>query len=203
MGGEPASTNFGLSVGSGLKVNSRDQPLYNLFQADNSFQITSMDCYSSAQTWHGNQCNARRARGTAANPESVQNGDLIYLFDMSAHNGQNFQRIVQERYFVDGQVNGTSIPVGYNLAFIDSAGIYRSRFRIQPNGNTGLGVYFPTTKLHVDGPVRVKSYSHTNLPPAPTHGAGSMIFVPDQSEGPCMAFSDGQAWRRMDTSAVI
>ncbi|MEO0911084.1 MAG: hypothetical protein AAFX96_12355, partial [Pseudomonadota bacterium] len=139
----------------------------------------------------------------AAAPEHVQDGDLIYLFDMYAHNGQDFQRIARERFDIEGAVSGTSIPIGYNLELADMDGILRSRIRIPPNGNTGLGVYTPTTKLHVDGPIRVKAYSQAELPNALSHGPGSIIYVPDEDDGACMAFSDGETWRRMDTSTVI
>lgn len=70
-------------------------------------------------------------------------------------------------------------------------------------GFTGIGTHTPSTKLDVDGPVRVKGYTVAGLPSAVEHGAGAIVFVSDESGGPVLAFSDGAAWRRVNDRAVV
>ena len=70
-------------------------------------------------------------------------------------------------------------------------------------GRTGLGVSSPTSRLHVDGAARVKSYLKAALPSASGEGAGAIIFVSDDSAGATLAFSDGAAWRRVHDRAVV
>lgn len=70
-------------------------------------------------------------------------------------------------------------------------------------GRTGFGVSAPTSRVHVDGAVRVKSYPKSALPAAATEGAGAIVFVPDDVAGATLAFSDGGAWRRVHDRAVV
>lgn len=51
-------------------------------------------------------------------------------------------------------------------------------------------------------PVRLPSYPKADLPLAASY-PGSMIFVSDATGGAVPAFSNGVAWLRADTSAVI
>ena len=69
-------------------------------------------------------------------------------------------------------------------------------------GRVGLGVT-ATSRLHVDGAVRVKSYAKASLPSAGGEGPGAMIYVSDDVAGPTLAFSDGAAWRRVHDRAVV
>ena len=68
-------------------------------------------------------------------------------------------------------------------------------------GNVGLGTASPATKLDVDGPVRVKSYTVTGLPAATA--TGQVAFVSDEVGGATLAFSDGSNWRRVADRAVV
>ena len=51
--------------------------------------------------------------------------------------------------------------------------------------------------------VRVGSYTVSGVPSASTYGAGSMIYVSNESGGAVIAFSDGTNWRRVTDRAVI
>ena len=51
--------------------------------------------------------------------------------------------------------------------------------------------------------VRVGSYTVAGVPSASTYGAGSMIYVSNESGGAVIAFSDGTNWRRVTDRAVI
>jgi molybdopterin converting factor small subunit len=52
------------------------------------------------------------------------------------------------------------------------------------------------------GPVKLKSYQKANVPPPAIH-RGSIVFIPDESGGAALAFSDGANWRRVQDRAVV
>ncbi|WP_371037711.1 hypothetical protein [Rhodosalinus sp. FB01] len=60
----------------------------------------------------------------------------------------------------------------------------------------GVGTDAPSATIHAEGPVRVGSFSVAALPDAVAVGAGAIVFVPDDTGGPALAFSDGTVWRR-------
>ncbi|MGI9400985.1 MAG: DUF2793 domain-containing protein [Rhizobiaceae bacterium] len=70
-------------------------------------------------------------------------------------------------------------------------------------GFVGLGTSIPSTNLHVEGPARVSSYQISGLPDASATGAGSMIFVTDETGGPVPAFSDGSNWLRVTDRNIV
>ncbi len=52
-------------------------------------------------------------------------------------------------------------------------------------------------------PFILPSRGVASLPDAARAGAGALLFVPDESGGPTVAFSDGTAWRRMGDRAIV
>lgn len=77
-----------------------------------------------------------------------------------------------------------------------------ARAHFDSQGNVGIGVFPPSTRLDVAGPIKVKSYAVAALPDA-TIGAGAMVYVSDESGGPVIAFSDGSGWRRLTDRALV
>lgn len=77
------------------------------------------------------------------------------------------------------------------------------RIAVKESGEVGIGTASPTTRLHVDGTLRVGNYSMASLPSASTSGAGSMIYISNESGGAVLAFSDGASWRRVTDRAVV
>ncbi len=71
------------------------------------------------------------------------------------------------------------------------------------SGAVGVGISAPTSRLHVDGCVRVKGFPLAGLPAAAGEGAGAILFISDESGGATLAFSDGSAWRRLADRAVV
>lgn len=63
-------------------------------------------------------------------------------------------------------------------------------------GRVGLGTT-PTSRLQVEGAVRVKTYGKASLPSPSGEGSGAIIYVYDDSAGGTLAFSDGGSWRRV------
>lgn len=78
-----------------------------------------------------------------------------------------------------------------------------ARVTVESGGNVGIGTGGPTTTLHVSGPIRCASYTVAGVPSAVTVGAGTMIYVSNETGGAVMAFSDGTDWRRVTDRAVI
>ncbi len=64
-------------------------------------------------------------------------------------------------------------------------------------GRVGFGTGSPTSRLQVEGALRVKTYAKTSMPSASGEGSGAMIYVYDDSAGGTLAFSDGGGWRRV------
>ncbi len=64
--------------------------------------------------------------------------------------------------------------------------------------HTGL-----TLATAAKGVPRVPAFTVAQLPSAATAGAGALAYVSDASTGAVLAFSDGAAWRRCDTSVVV
>ena len=50
---------------------------------------------------------------------------------------------------------------------------------------------------------KLKSYTVAGVPSASATGAGTMIYVTDETGGAVPAFSDGTDWRRVTDRAVI
>lgn len=85
------------------------------------------------------------------------------------------------------------------VVYVDGA----ARAHFDSAGNVGIGVYPPSARLDVAGPIKVKSYAASALPSASSIGAGALIYVSDESGGPVMAFSDGSSWRRLTDRAPV
>ena len=77
------------------------------------------------------------------------------------------------------------------------------RLKVHTNGNVGVHEAAPTAPLHVGGAVRVGTYTAATLPSAAVSGAGSIVYVSNESGGATLAFSDGTNWRRAHDRAVV
>lgn len=86
----------------------------------------------------------------------------------------------------------------------DDNGQWREAMRIdRTSGNIMIGAATPSTRLHIDGPVRTGSVTVATLPSASSHGAGSLIYVTNASGGAQHAYSDGSQWLSLRNGAVI
>ena len=69
--------------------------------------------------------------------------------------------------------------------------------------NVAIGHTAPSTRLHVNGPVRVGQYAKAGLPDAASVGAGTIAYVTDASGGAQLACSNGASWRKVSDGAVV
>lgn len=76
----------------------------------------------------------------------------------------------------------------------DAAGLPREQLRVTAAGRVGIGTQQPTAPLHVNGAVRVGSYTSANLPSASALGAGAIVFATNAPAGPGLVVSNGTSW---------
>lgn len=138
----------------------------------------------------------------AANPLAVKAAGV--LFD---HAGAGVQ--VRLNKATSADVGSLLFQTGYGgRAEIGLVGDDALHLRTSPDGSAwtdalvvaggrvGVGTSAPTSRLHVDGPVRVGGFAKADLPAAAAVGAGAIVFVSDATGGATLAVSDGSVWRR-------
>lgn len=117
------------------------------------------------------------------------------------------------------QVTGTTSPVaGSGLeiqggssvvfqAYNRTGGAYipfnvdASQISLRPSGT--LRLLINSTQVQVSGSLKLPSYTVATVPSASAHGAGSSIYVSDESGGTVVAYSDGTSWRRVTDRNII
>ena len=147
----------------------------------------------------------RRANGTYGALTPVQAGDNIGQISWLGFDGSAYSAS-QARIQADAAETWSPSGRGVHMDFaVTPAGstARTKRMRLDSVGNLALrNDLSAVCKLDVDGPVRVGSYAAAALPPAGA-GAGQVIFVPDESGGAVLAFSDGSNWRRVTDREVV
>lgn len=96
--------------------------------------------------------------------------------------------------FVFGTYANTNITVLTNTT---------ANFYFHNTGEFSVGTATKTAKLVVNGAVRIGQYTVATVPSASANGAGSIIYVSDETGGAIIAFSDGTNWRRSSDRAII
>lgn len=130
-----------------------------------------------------------RFHASGGNARFVGNGDF-YMFANASNNTGSSNYLMGDS---DGDFRGGII---YNHSD-DSLGIYANGvstpdLEIDSSGN-----------ILAAGPFRCPSYTVATAPSASTAGAGSLIYVTDETGGATHAASDGTNWRRMSDRAII
>jgi len=97
-----------------------------------------LQAYRESSATHGNFV-AWAARGTAASPAALQNGDQIFRLSATGYDGNDFatDSHAEIEFEVDGTVSSGVVPQRINFNVPDSGGIMRTRMRIAADG----GVY--------------------------------------------------------------
>lgn len=63
------------------------------------------------------------------------------------------------------------------------------------NGNVGIGTYWPTAKLHVNGALRIGGMFWDELPSPASAGAGMMTMARYADQSKKLVFCDGEHWQ--------
>lgn len=148
--------------------------------------------------------NQARAAGVPGAEAAVGAGFRLGVNNWLGHDGTSYGSAV------------ATLSVEANENFTPTAKGARARMLLTANGSTtavevwrllttGFGLYTnnPTAELHVNGAIRCGSYTVATVPSASTRGAGSLIYVSNESGGAVLAFSDGTNWRRVTDRAII
>jgi hypothetical protein len=168
-------------------------PMVSL-ERDSFFALLFLDTYANPPSTSSFSVQ-RRARGTSQSPLPVQLGDWTGGFAFRARlANQQWGQTALISASVDQAPSNDGAPMC--LSFWTGATSVSERLRITSSGNVGIGLNQPTTRLHVNGPVRIGTFLKASLPDAVSAGAGSLIYVSDESGGATIAFSDGAVWRR-------
>ncbi|MEL7112282.1 MAG: DUF2793 domain-containing protein [Pseudomonadota bacterium] len=64
-------------------------------------------------------------------------------------------------------------------------------------GYVGIGTYWPTAALHVDGLLKLGVFSPQTLPSADPDSVGAIVCVQRPNEGISLAVFDGERWRKL------
>lgn len=77
-------------------------------------------------------------------------------------------------------------------------------FKVSPDGSTfheAFRIDKENGETVFEQPIALKQYSVASLPPVTP--SARLIYVYDATGGPCVAYTDGGSWRRVDTNAVV
>ena len=86
----------------------------------------------------------------------------------------------------------------------DSADDFAVSFDSLPGStNRAFRIARSTLQTQFDAAPKLPSFTVAGVPSASTYGAGSLIYVSNESGGACVAFSDGTNWRRVTDRAVV
>jgi len=109
------------------------------------------------------------ARGTAASPAALQDGDEIFRLSAAGYDGSSFatDSRAQIQFAVDGAVSTGVVPQRVTFALPDSAGSMRNRMRIASDGGIitypDAGGTFVINENGVDADFRVEGDTEPNL----------------------------------------
>lgn len=93
----------------------------------------------------------------------------------------------------------TASTVGFYTAANNTTVTGTLRYRIQADGDHD----FQSGQIITTSSVKVGSYTVATVPSASGDGAGSHIFVTDETGGATGAYSDGTNWRRYSDRAIV
>ena len=94
----------------------------------------------------------RKARGTAAAPTAVQNGDFLASFSGRGYGATGFSSVGRAALVMQASENWTDTTQGASLIFqtTDNGTVTRrDRMKIDHNGNIGIGISTPQTLMHL------------------------------------------------------
>ena len=144
------------------------------------------------------------ATADGSNPLIVKGPGALFTADTGgfqvkvnkAAAGQTASLLFQDGYGGRAEIGLTGDDLLHFKVSPDGAG-WTDAFTVDGSGRVGFGTASPTSKLQVEGSLRVKTYSKSAMPSPSGEGSGALIYVWDDSAGGTLAFSDGGSWRRV------
>ena len=175
-------------------------PTFTVHALSDQQLLLQIESYMTSAT--GTALNVAKARGTIASPLVVVAGDAIANWRARAYDGAAFTNVAQFKAIAQS-VSGANISGKLELRLSDTAGALNTRMIIDEAGLVTICATPGTATLDVDGPIKCKSYTVATVPSASAFGAGSQIFVSDETGGAVLAFSDATNWRRVTDRAIV
>lgn len=156
-----------------------------------------IDTYSSASNYNSSFSVQRRARGTLAQPSTVQLDDWCGGFSFRAYspNGDWTQAALITAV-VDTAPSGSATPM--SLIFNTGQSGATEHMRITSDGKVGIGTSSPVTELDINGVAKVRQYSTASIPSAQTVGTGAIAYASGT-----LVFSNGTDWIRADNGNIL
>jgi hypothetical protein len=100
----------------------------------------------------------RKSRGSIGSPTLVSSGDILGQFNFMGYDGATFQNAAMIIGVADGPPGGGSMPGRLSILTTPSGSTGSvERLAVTNNGNVGIGVASPTSKLHVVGDAHITS----------------------------------------------
>lgn len=123
-----------------------------------------------------------KSRGTTVtNYAIVQASDTVGGIQFRAAEGTTTVQSAQISAVVEGTPGSGDARAGLRIYTGNGPGTMSEALRADISQNVGIGGIAPTTRLHVNGPIRTASYTVATLPSASTVGQGAMAWVTDSS----------------------
>lgn len=123
-----------------------------------------------------------KSRGTTVTDYAiVQASDTVGGIQFRAAEGTTTVQSAQISAIVEGTPGAGDARAGLRLYTGNAPGTVGEALRADISQNVGIGGIAPTTRLHVNGPIRTASYTVATLPSASTVGQGAMAWVTDSS----------------------
>lgn len=140
---------------------------------------------------------AYRARGAVGALQPPITDDVVNALPSGGHDGASYVAAGNIRWRVESLSGPGELRTWMEVMTANGSPGTVEPMRVTSAGHVGIGTPTPTTRLDVNGPVRVGTATVASLPPAAATGAGAIIYVSNAAGGPELAFSDGTDWRRV------
>lgn len=200
IGADPGTNT--LMVGGTTSLQEASGVVRQTVRSTDSTAISLLAAHADG-VWSSSYYNFNRSRGSYSSESAVASPDVLGAVDFYGYDGSDYRLGSRIICRVSGTVSGGVVPAKLGFFTTPPGGAQAERLTLLEGGNVGIGVSAPQTKLHVDGPIRCKSYTVGTAPSASAAGAGAQIYVSDETGGGVPAFSDGSNWRRVTDRAVI
>ncbi len=202
-----ADENYGASILGSVGIGTQTPvSMLHAVQTTTANSPATFDKYNNSGS---NLLSIRRARGTEASPTRLLSNSSIGGVSFQGYHGTGFGEGARIEAVAAGTWNSGDYPTSMRFFTTpDNSGSAVERIRIAPDGNVGIGIQNPSSRLDVSGSARV---TQTLTAGAITATAGTIQLVPrgrpgtaspgtiylDSSDGRFYGYN-GTSWRPLD-----